>query len=413
MKPRLKWPLLLALYLSQGLPYGFFTQALPVLLREDGASLARIGVSGILFLPWALKWVIAPWVDASGSRRGWIIPLQLAAVAVALGLSAAGESGSAKLFWLQIGIVLTALIAATQDVPTDGWAVRLLGANERGLGNAVQVGGYRLGMVLGSGVLMIVLDRIGWAAAFVSMAVLLLVALLPVLLAVEEPPPQRTSTAPNARPLAQLRHRLAVPGMTLLLLALAAYKFGDAMASAMAKPFLVDLGWSKSRIGTWAGIGGSFGGLAGAVLGGLAADRLGRRRALLLAGVTQTLAVLLYAAAAIQHELAWLTPSAIVAEHLLGGMATVALFTLMMDASDPAHSATDYTLQASVVVIATGLAGIAGGVIGDAVGFAGLFAFSALLSAAGCAWLLHLLAARRLPARLHRPLRTSSSPTSP
>lgn len=322
MKPRLKWPLLLALYLSQGLPYGFFTQALPVLLREDGASLARIGVSGILFLPWALKWVIAPWVDASGSRRGWIIPLQLAAVAVALGLSAAGESGSAKLFWLQIGIVLTALIAATQDVPTDGWAVRLLAANERGLGNAVQVGGYRLGMVLGSGVLMIVLDRTGWAAAFVSMAVLLLVALLPVLLAVEEPPSQGASTAPNARPLAQLRHRLAVPGMTLLLLALAAYKFGD-------------------------------------------------------------------------------------------GMATVALFTLMMDASDPAHSATDYTLQASVVVIATGLAGIAGGVIGDAVGFAGLFAFSALLSAAGCAWLLHLLAARRLPARLHRPLRTSSSPTSP
>jgi predicted MFS family arabinose efflux permease len=403
--PRLKWSLLLALYLSQGLPFGFFTQALPVLLREEGASLARIGVSGLLFLPWALKWLVAPAVDASGSRRSWIIPLQLAAVAVALGLSTTGESGSARLLCLQLGIVLTALIAAMQDVPTDGWAVRLLAAHERGLGNAVQVGGYRLGMVLGSGVLMIVLDRVGWAAAFIGMATLLLVALLPVLFATEAPLPA-ASVAPTSPPrlFRRLRERLAVRGVWTLLLALAAYKFGDAMASAMAKPFLVDLGWSKSQIGAWAGIGGSFGALVGALLGGLVADRLGRPRTLLLTGIAQTLAVLLYAAAALRNDLHWLTPAAIVAEHLLGSMATVALFTLMMDASDPAHSATDYTLQASVVVIATGFAGMVGGVLGDATGFAGLFAVAALLSAAGCAWLLQRLHAHKLPARLHATL---------
>ena len=49
-----------------------------------------------------------------------------------------------------------------------------------------------------------------------------------------------------------------------------------------------------------------------------------------------------------------------VAEHLLGGMATVALFTLMMDASDPEHAGTDYTLLACAIVFAMGLANFTG-----------------------------------------------------
>lgn len=397
MTPRSKWLLLASLYFSQGLPFGFFTQALPVLLREDGASLSRIGVSGLLFLPWALKWLWAPWVDASRTRKGWIVPLQLATIVTALALAAVDGSSADKLFWLRLAIVLSALFAATQDVPTDALAVNLLKPQERGLGNAVQVGGYRLGMVLGGGVLMIVLDRLGWALTFVAMAAFLALTLLPVL-RFRESEVLATPTVPRvANPLRGIWARLARPGMAALLLWLVAYKFGDAMASAMAKPYLVDEGFSKSEIGFWAGIVGSAGGLLGAVLGGFASDRLGRRRALLLCGVAQTLAVALYAAHA--HgigEAGWLK-AAVALEHLLGGMATVALFTLMMDASEEAHAATDYTLQASMVVIATGLASMAGGVLGDALGFGAMFALSALLSAAGCALLLWALRTRRVP----------------
>ena len=179
MPPRSKWLLLVCLYFSQGLPYGFFTQVLPVLLREDGASLARVGLSSLLFLPWALKWLWAPWVDASHSRKRWIIPLQLATIVIALLLAGVGGTPQDKLFWLKLAIVLSALLAATQDVPTDALAVNLLRPHERGLGNAVQVGGYRLGMVLGGGALIIVLDRYGWGAAFVGMAGFLLQIVCP------------------------------------------------------------------------------------------------------------------------------------------------------------------------------------------------------------------------------------------
>ena len=396
MMPRSKWILLASLYFSQGLPFGFFTQALPVLLREDGASLSRIGLSGLLFLPWALKWIWAPWVDASASRKAWIIPLQLATIFTALALATVEGSPAHQLLWLKVAIVLCALFAATQDVPTDALAVQLLQPQERGLGNAVQVGGYRLGMVLGGGVLMIALDHLGWAATFIAMATFLALTLLPVLRFSEaqvrsSPPP------PWVHPLAGVWARLRLPGMAWLLLWLVAYKFGDSMASTMAKPYLVDAGWSKSAIGLWAGIIGSAGGLLGAVLGGWVSDRYGRRRALLFCGVAQTAAVALYAV----HANGWgglgLLQSAIALEHLLGGMATVALFTLMMDASDPQHAGTDYTLQAITIVIAMGLASAAGGLLGDALGFAALFGLSVLLSGAGCALLLWALGTGRVP----------------
>jgi predicted MFS family arabinose efflux permease len=401
MSPKFKWTLLLALYFSQGLPFGFFTQALPVLLREDGVSLSRIGLSGLLFLPWALKWLWAPWVDAHGLRKHWIIPLQLATILTAVALAAVDGSPEQRLFWLKLAIVLCALFAATQDVPSDALAVHLLQPGERGLGNAVQVGGYRLGMVLGGGALMIVLDRLGWAAAFLAMAAFLGLSLWPVLRFPEQrllPPLEQR--APGANPLPAIWARLQRPGMAALLGWLVAYKFGDAMASAMVKPYLVDAGWSKTAIGLWAGIAGSAGGLLGALLGGLAADRLGRRRALLYCGLAQTAAVALYALHALGPGGEWLLKAAVTLEHVLGGMATVALFTLMMDASDPQHAGSDYTLQACAIVIATGLAGWAGGLLGDALGYGALFTLATALSGAGCALLLWALATRRVPARL-------------
>ena len=89
-----KLVLLASLYLSQGLPFGFLTQAVPVLLRQAGASLTSIGDTSILMLPWLLKVLWAPQVDRwwsarVGRRRSWILPMQGLTVLTLLGLAAA------------------------------------------------------------------------------------------------------------------------------------------------------------------------------------------------------------------------------------------------------------------------------------------------------------------------------------
>lgn len=398
-----KLGLLASLYLAQGLPFGFFTQALPVLLRERGLSLAAIGATSLLFLPWALKFLWAPLVDHSGSRKAWILSMQVLTVTVALGLVFVDlESGLLPLF---VALVLFNLLAATQDVATDGLAVRLLGSSERGLGNGIQVGAYRIGMILGGGFLLWLFAQAGWSVMFLGMAAILLLTCLPVLFLPRDGGVVSISVRPGGVALlAGWSARLRVRGVLPFIGLICAYKFGDAMASSLVGPFMHDAGLSKTEIAVVKGSIGSVMGLAGAAAGGWLAFRFGRRPALILCGLLQTLSLLLYLACAMQPEgqpgLRTLIYIASSAEHLLGGMATVALFTLMMDASDPEHAGTDYTLLACAVVLGTGLAGIVAGLIGDAGGYALAFALSFVISGIGCVALVRALDRGHGPRRI-------------
>ena len=385
-----KLVLLGSLYLAQGLPYGFFTQALPVLLRKQGMALPLIGLAQLLTLPWALKLLWAPLVDGVraprlGRRRAVIVPLQLATAAILATLALAATPGAMEA--MAAAVLLVNLCSATQDIATDGLAVEVLAPAERGLGNALQVGGYRLGMVLGGGLMLVVFGRAGWTAAFVSMAALVLATTVPIL-AHREPPRPPAAPAPGAGggpvklALAGVRAALARPGMWRWLPVIATYKVGEWFASAMLRPFLTDAKLSLEDFGVMVGFVGSGASLLGAAIGGAATRWLGRRRALLLFGVLQTLAIASMALA-VQFPSEPMFYAVTVAEHLSSAMATTALFTAMMDFCRPEEAGTDYTVQASVVVVATGAASALSGVSAGALGFGPHFVAAAALSAAG------------------------------
>lgn len=384
--------LLAGLYTAQGLPFGFFALALPVLLREAGWSLTAIGTLQLLALPWALKFLWAPVLDQHGSRRGWLLGLQGSAIAAALLLALVDLRAATLLMFA--AVLAFNLIAASQDVVTDGLAVRLLDARERGLANALQVGAYRLGMVLGGGLLLWIFARSSWQLMFLCMAALLLLTTLPVM-TLREPP--RDPAAPSAGGLALALawwRRATTPGMLAIAGLIVCYRFGDQLLSSLLTPFLVDQGLDKATIALMKGAVGSATSIAGALLGGALVLALGRRRALLGSGLAQAACFGLYIAVALgagapdPRALLW---TATVLEGLVGTMATVALFTLMMDASDPAHAGTDYTLLASVVVAVGSVAGIAGGALGDALGYAATFVLGTVLAVAGTLFVVHRL----------------------
>lgn len=376
-----------ALYFAQGLPYGFFTGTVPVVLRRSGYSLTEISATGVLFGPWALKFIWAPFVDRHGTRRQWLIVLQLASVVVALGMAMLDLSST--MTWLFIGIAVINLLSATQDVATDGLAVQLLSGAQRGLGNGIQVGAYRIGMIVGGGGLLWLFSLAGWRVLFIAMAILLLAATIPVwwlrgLTSIRgSRRPQPTS---SGRPAWWVRLRR--PGMLVFIVLVGGFKFGDSMGSAVVGPFMVDEGLTDGQIALIKGALSSLGALGGAVLGGWLAYRFGRRRALLIGGVTQTASIGLYLLAASGTGGLCLIVAAALSEHILGGAATVAVFTLMMDAAERDHAGADYTLLACAVVVVQGIAGVAGGVVGDLAGYPVLFASSLVLSGIGCAALI-------------------------
>lgn len=402
--------LLSALYFAQGLPFGFFTQALPVVLRESGYSLVAISASSVLFLPWALKFLWAPYVDRYGTRRTWLLVLQLGAAAVALVLASLDLSSSLR--WLFVGIVVVNLLSATQDVATDGLAVHLLGPRERGLGNGIQVGAYRVGMIVGGGALLWLFSLAGWRLLFVAMAALIVLTTVPVWL-LREPVAARPPRPHPARLLGAWTARVRRPGVLAFLALIAAFKFGDSMASALAGPFLYDSGLDLGQVALIKGVLSSAGALAGAAVGGWLAYRYGRRHALLVGGLTQTASIALYLVAAFGVGGFEVLVAASLAEHVFGGAATVAVFALMMDAADPEHAGSDYTLFACAIVVVQGVAGMTGGLIGDLAGYPALFGTGLVLSGLGCAALVLGLRRGLGPATLHAVLATVDAKNRP
>lgn len=372
--------LLGSLYFCQGLPFGFFTQSLPVVLRKAGLSLGTIGLTSLLALPWALKFLWAPLVDRHalpgvGRRKSWIVPLQLGAVGI---LAVLAASSQARALPALLGaVVLLNLVAATQDIATDGLAIDRLAPGQRGLANGLQVAGYRVGMIAGGGLLLVVHDRLGPAGTFAAMAGLTALATLPIAFARDRPaaPPEPTLAPPRATV-----HFLRRPGAGRLLALIVVYKAGDAFATGMLRPFLADAGLSLAQIGWLVGTVGFVAGLLGALCGGALVNRLGRRNALVAFGLLQAAAVAGYAALAVGSPGLVALHALCAAEHFAGGMATAALFTCMMDWCARETGATDYTVQASAVVIATGVASALAGFSAQALGYLGHFCLAALLA---------------------------------
>ena len=119
--------LLFSLYWAQGLPVGFMTHALPVILRAQSVSLAQIGGFGLLMLPWSIKVFWAPVLDRFGITRfghyrSWIIPLQFLTVLVLIGLSFLPIDGLNQPIYLWaffVGLLSMNLLGATQDIATE------------------------------------------------------------------------------------------------------------------------------------------------------------------------------------------------------------------------------------------------------------------------------------------------------
>ncbi len=392
--------LLIALYMAQGLPFGFFTLALPVLLREAGYSLTQISALSFVSLPWILKFFWAPVLDHTGTRRGWLLFFQFASIAGALLLTQADPSNG--LMVLIAAAFVFNLLAASQDVITDGLAVRMLDTKERGLANAIQVGAYRFGMILGGGLLLSVFARTSWQVTFLCMAGLLALTTVPTFLLKETTAAAESPRYRAGELLIGWLQRLMQPGILRFALIIFLYRYGDQMVATLLGPFLIDQGMNKEAIALMKGTVGSATSLFGAVIGGWLAFSAGRRTAVLASGIAQAASYTLYIVAALGMGGVTLLWIATICEGIIGTMATVALFTLMMDASDPEHAGTDYTLFASLVVVIGPIGNVTGAAIADAIGYAPAFTLGSILALVGTLLVVRMLDHKPVPARIEQ-----------
>ncbi len=170
-----------ALYMAQGIPFGFATEYLPVVLRESGVSYAGIAALSWLQLPWQLKvfWAKAADHPRLRTRSRWVILMMQLGLTATVAAFAIAPLHRAPLLWFGLTF-LAAALAATQDVFVDAFAVRVLRPSDRGYGNTAQVAGYRLGLIIGGGLLLYLIGAWDWRWSFFALAGLLLLLTVPV-----------------------------------------------------------------------------------------------------------------------------------------------------------------------------------------------------------------------------------------
>lgn len=344
--------LLFSLYFCQGLPGGFLAVVLPVILRERGASLTTIGLASALNLPWLLKILWAPAVDRwswprFGRRKTWIIPAHVGIVIICAALMVV--SPEEQLFSVAVLFLALNVFAATQDVAVDGLAVDILRKDEMGPGNAAQVSGFKLGNLVGGGVLLALLGTIGWRGDFAIMGACIAASMVLLLLTDENR--LVASAAPAVAPTTDdqgegMRAKLwavaLAPGLVFWPFLFFA-KFGETFGGAMVKPMLVDHDISRGAIGLLDGIIGSLATITGGVVGGLACRAVGWRRSLVAAAVVQGLGLVglgvystmdvTFTGAAVMNGI----------ENFAGGAVGVSVFALAMSLCRKELGATQFT----------------------------------------------------------------------
>ena len=391
------------LYTAQGIPFGFAAEYLPVVLREMGYSRTHIASLFWLQLPWQLK---ALWASVGDHPR--VRPharRALLAIQCALALTMAAYAPALHHGGLPVWFALTflaALLASTQDVFVDAFAVRSLDATGRGFGNTAQVAGYRVGIIFGGGGMLLFGAALGAAPTLLACAGLILLAGVGAFALRDdpaEPPPIAQPEGYRAVTFAPPASRHPLPALAVLakhmtgrdawrVAAVAVtFKLGAHAAAALIKPTLVDQGWSRASIGAVVVTLGTGASVLGAVLGGVLHRVKKEPAALALAAAVQAATVLALAVTFALGSPRGLTAAAITAEHLASGLGTTVLFAALMSATDRARAALHYTVLTSLNAVAIVGGGVVGSVVADHLGVVAATVLAGALCLAPCALL--------------------------
>jgi PAT family beta-lactamase induction signal transducer AmpG len=380
---------------ASGLPLYLLLNLVPAWLRSERVDLRMIGLFALIQFPYTWKFLWSPLLDryvvpVLGRRRGWMLLTQ-AGLLVAIA-SLGGFSPQTDLRVIAAVSTVLAFLSATQDIAIDAYRRELLSDSELGLGNAVHVNAYRIAGLVPGSLSLILADILPWNLVFVITALFVLPGMAMTLL-VQEPHranPPRTLRAAVVEPFHEFITRKGWSSALLILAFLLFYKLGDSMCTALATPFYLDMGFSKTQIGIVAKNAGLWLSVTGGLLGGLWMVKIGINKALWLFGVVQVVSILGFAwlAAAGHHAeitSVELTQLAIVIglEALGVGLGTAAFVAFIARATNPAYTATQFALFTSVTAMPRTFVNAATGWLVDTMGWVGFFWLCAALALPG------------------------------
>ena len=378
---------------ASGMPLYVLISLVPAWLRTEGVGLKEIGLFSLIGLPYVWKFLWSPLLDRyslpllfyrPGLRRSWMLSTQLLLL---ITLAMLGFLDPLihlwYIAWLCLGI---AFLSATQDIVLDAYRRQILPDQELGLGNSIHVNAYRVAGLVPGSLSFILSDFLPWNIVFVVKSAFVLVGII-LTLSVSEPTSNHnqpaTLRAAIIDPFDDFLSRQGVKQALLILIFMLLYKLGDSMATALATPFYLDMGYSKTEIGFVAKNAALWPMIIGGISGGILMLKIGINRALWLFGFVQIVSILGFALLARIGEGLWLLGLVIGFEYLGVGLGTAAFVAFIARTTNPAFAATQFALFTALTAVPRTIASATTGIIVESIGWENFFYLCTLIAVPG------------------------------
>lgn len=393
---RSPWAWIPTLYFAQGLPYVAVMTVSVIMYKRFGLSNTDIALyTSWLYLPWVIKPFWSPIVDILKTKRWWIVIMQLLIGAGLAGIALTLPTpfyfkASLAFFWL------LAFSSATHDIAADGFYMLGLDDSQQSFFVGIRSTFYRLAMITGQGLLIILaglLERTtgnipyAWSLTFFILGGLFLLFFIYHRFVLPRPSSDVGKATHTPAEVVQEFGRTFVSfftkkGIVLAIAFMLLYRLAEAMLVKLASPFLLDarevggLALSTQEVGVVYGTVGVIALTLGGILGGIVASRQGLKFWLWPMALAITLPNAAYVFLSIVQPDNFIWVNAAVAIEQLGyGFGFTAYMLYLIYFSQGEHKTAHYSICTGFMALGMMIPGMAAGWIQEQLGYQNFFIF--------------------------------------
>ena len=379
-----------------GLPLPLIGATMSARLMDSGLSLTSIGLFALAGTPYALKFLWSPLIDTIkipflnnllGKRRSWLLITQI--ILFLIFFIIATINPLEDLYLLAVLVCSAAFISATQDIALDAYRIELHSEKELAAGIATYVLGYRIALIVAGAGALYLAEYMSWNAAFIIMSLCFLLGPLILLFLPANNKIMESKEKDIGyfdRVIKWIKTAVLDPFIEFsqrqswiwILIFIAIYKLGDALAGNMTTPFLLDIGFSKIQIANIVKVIGLAATLIGLFIGGMLVAKYNIVSVLFIGGFLQMFSNLFFAIQGVVGVNTNVLMLTISIENLAGGIGTAAFLAYLSKLVDSRYIATQFALLTSFMALSrTQLSAPAGWMV-VGIGWNGLFSFNNL-----------------------------------
>ena len=356
---------------ASGLPYVLVFITLTAWLRSEGLDLSVIGFFGWITLTYSLKFLWAPFVDrfpipilsSIGSRRSWILLMQIIILISLIFISLIDPTNNLLIFALVALII--AFAGSIQDIAIDAYRIESAPLEDQGNLAAGYQFGYRISILVGSSLSLLIADTYSWPTAYQLMALIIaLNVLFSFAISIEEKNENLVKLNhinSVVEPLKDFFERFGIKLASMLLLIVATYRLTDIVMGPMANPFYIDLGYTLSEIG-YVKIVALIATIVGVFIGGFLIKKTGLYKSLMLGAFLVMFTNLLFSFAAISEKNLSLLSLIVASDSITAGIVGTVNITFLTSLVSTKYTGFQYALLTSLMAflgkIFSGFSGI-------------------------------------------------------